>query len=67
MIMPRKGGIEAFQSIKRIRPDIKALFISGYSSDKFTIDEMQHSGSELIFKPVSSSTLLAKVREILDR
>jgi signal transduction histidine kinase len=67
VIMPRKGGIEAFQSIKRIRPDIKALFISGYSSDKFNIDDMQDGGSELIFKPVSSSTLLAKVREILDR
>jgi signal transduction histidine kinase len=67
MIMPRKGGMEAFKEIKIIKPDIKAIFVSGYTADKLYMDRMLRGESELIFKPISPGTLLKKVREILDK
>jgi len=66
IIMPRKNGKDAYEDIKGIEHDIKAVFISGYAMDiiqKFGIEE----GFEFISKPVMPNTLLKKVREALDR
>jgi signal transduction histidine kinase/CheY-like chemotaxis protein len=67
VIMPRKSGIEAFIEIRKICPDIKALFVSGYTSDKLSMASLQIKESDVLFKPVSANVLLRKVREILDR
>jgi CheY-like chemotaxis protein len=66
MVMPRKNGKETYEEIKKIRPDIKVLFVSGYSDvphNKAIVDE----GLDFMSKPVSPKALLGKVREILDR
>jgi len=66
IIMPKKDGKEAYIDIKKIKPDIMALFMSGYAADivrgKGIIDE----GLELLMKPVSPEVLLRKIREMLD-
>ena len=31
--MPKKNGKEAYEEIKKIRPDIEAVFTSGYTAD----------------------------------
>jgi signal transduction histidine kinase len=67
VIMPRKNGKETYDEIRRLKPDIKVLFLSGYAADildkKGVIDE----GLECILKPVSPDKLLNKIREILDK
>jgi signal transduction histidine kinase/CheY-like chemotaxis protein len=67
VIMPRKSGMEAYIEIKKSRPDIRALFISGYSADKLSIGGVNAGEAELMFKPVSPSELLKKIRGVLDR
>jgi two-component system cell cycle sensor histidine kinase/response regulator CckA len=67
VIMPRKNGKDAFEEIRTIRPDIKVLFISGYSADMISTEGILEEGLSFISKPVSPSELLKKVREILDR
>lgn len=67
VIMPNKNGKEAFIEIKKTRPDIKALFTSGYTSDVINnkrgiIDESLN----FLPKPASPNELLRKVREVLD-
>lgn len=66
IIMPKKSGKETYDEIKKIRPDIKVLFSSGYTGDR--LDALSVSKEELNFinKPVSPKQLLRKVREILD-
>ncbi|WAC08256.1 MAG: ATP-binding protein [Thermodesulfobacteriota bacterium] len=65
VIMPKKNGKEAFDGIRKIKPEIKAIFISGYSAE--IIDEQAIlQGLHFIGKPVSPEELLYKVREILD-
>ncbi|TAN44729.1 MAG: response regulator, partial [Nitrospirae bacterium] len=66
IIMPRKNGKDAYEDIKGIKHDIKAVFISGYAMDiiqRFGIEE----GFEFISKPVMPNELLRKVREALDK
>ncbi len=62
LIMPKKNGKEVYEEILKVRPDIKALFISGYSADV----SIREEGINFLSKPISTDELLGKVREILD-
>ncbi len=65
VIMPKKNGKEAYDAIREIKPEIKAVFISGYSAE--IIDEQAIiAGLHFIGKPVSPEELLFKIREVLD-
>ncbi len=66
VIMPTKNGREAYEEIRKIRPDIKALFMSGYSESVIHQNTIIKEGLHFISKPFSQTTLLKKVREILD-
>jgi PAS domain S-box-containing protein len=67
VIMPRKNGKAAYEEIRRIRPGIKALFMSGYSADIISKEGILEKGISFISKPVSPTELLLKVREVLDK
>jgi PAS domain S-box-containing protein len=67
MIMPRKSGKEAYEEIRRIKPGIPVIFVSGYTADKLQIDDLQEEGVEFLSKPISVTVLIQKVRELLDR
>jgi signal transduction histidine kinase len=66
VIMPKKNGKDVYEEIKKIRSDIKALFLSGYTADHIQTKGVLEEGINFIFKPVSVHTLLRKVRESLD-
>ncbi len=67
VIMPKKNGKEVYDEIKKLRPDIKAIFISGYSADIIHNKGILEEGLEFLSKPIFQETLLNKVREVLDR
>ncbi len=67
VIMPRKNGKAAYEEIRRIKPGIKALFMSGYSADMISKEGILEKGLNFISKPVSPTELLQKVREVLDK
>jgi len=64
VVMPKKDAVEAYEEIRAIRPDIKVLFISGYSSDYIDKYGIIQRGLPYISKPVSPHNLLKKIREI---
>lgn len=64
LIMPAKSGRDVYNLIKGIRPDIKSLFMSGYSFD--ILKDQIVKESQFISKPVSPFELLKKIREVLD-
>ena len=66
VVMPNKNGREAYDAIKEMRPDIKALFMSGYSEDSVSKKDLPGKGFKLIVKPVSPAELLKRVGEALD-
>jgi signal transduction histidine kinase/ActR/RegA family two-component response regulator len=59
MIMPQRNGKAAYEEIKKMKHDVKALFMSGYSADTL-------KKGNFLSKPVSPDELLRKIREILD-
>lgn len=67
MIMPNKSGKAAYDEIKQIRPEAKALFSSGYSARIIEQQGELGSNAEFISKPVQPAEFLKKVRELLDR
>ncbi len=65
VMMPKKNGKEAYNEIREIKGDVKAIFISGYSAAATL--EILGTGPEHLAKPVSPQELLAKIREVLDK
>ncbi|MEZ4599249.1 MAG: PAS domain S-box protein [Syntrophotaleaceae bacterium] len=69
VVMPRKNGREMLDEIKKLKPGIQGVFISGY-----TAETMQRKGmldaaleAEMITKPFRQEDLLKKIRDVLDR
>jgi PAS domain S-box-containing protein len=67
IMMPKKNGKEVFENIRELKPQVKALYISGYTSDIVHQKKIVDDGFDVISKPVSSVKLLTKVREILEK
>lgn len=65
-IMPRMNGTAAYKEIKKICPDITALFISGYPEDYLNDKGVEIESFNFILKPFTPGMLLKKVREVLD-
>ena len=65
--MPKKNGKDAYDAIKKIRPGISAIFMSGYSDDAIHKDDLLKEGLDFISKPILPEELLRKVREALDK
>jgi len=66
VIMPRVSGGEALERMRRLRPEVPAIFSSGYSDDAIQARFVLHEGVRLIKKPYAPRTLLAAVRAVLD-
>jgi PAS domain S-box-containing protein len=66
IIMPGKNGKEAYVELKKARPDVRAIFMSGYTGDILMRKGIGDEGVPMISKPIAIETLLRQVREILD-
>ena len=67
VIMPKKDGKCAYEEIRKIRPDIKVLFMSGYTKDIVITKGVLEDEVFFIAKPFKPQELLLLIREILDR
>ena len=65
VVMPGISGRELAQRISKVRPDIKILYMSGYTDQAVVQHGILESGSVLLQKPFTMATLAAKLREIL--
>jgi CheY-like chemotaxis protein len=66
MLMPRMGGAELARRLSALQPETPILFMSGYPEDAI-VNALYAHPAVLLLKPFSASTLLAKVRELLER
>lgn len=67
VIMPRKNGWEVYDTIRKIRPGIRVIFMSGYTADVFARRMIPEEGMNLMNKPIPPGDLLRTVRQELDR
>ncbi|HKC24419.1 MAG TPA: ATP-binding protein, partial [Thermoanaerobaculia bacterium] len=65
VILPGEGGASVARELKRSRPQVKVLFMSGYTDDQIASHGVLEPGVALLEKPFTSRALLRKVREVL--
>jgi signal transduction histidine kinase/response regulator RpfG family c-di-GMP phosphodiesterase len=66
VVMPEMGGRVFAEHLVRARPDIKILYMSGYTDDAIDNHGTLKPGTHLITKPFSLTDLRRKVRDVLD-
>lgn len=66
VIMPGISGKALAEALAHIRPDLKRLFMSGYTDEAIVQHGVLDSGMAFLQKPFSPMTLAAKVRSSLD-
>ncbi len=66
VIMPETNGKELAKNIISLYPEIRCLFMSGYTDDIIAHQSVLDKGVNFIQKPFSGQALAAKVREMLD-
>jgi PAS domain S-box-containing protein len=66
VIMPRMNGKLLYEEIRKVRPDMKVLFMSGYTKDIIVERGIIDDEYCVVTKPVTSRKLLTRIREILD-
>jgi DNA-binding response OmpR family regulator len=66
VIMPGMNGRELAQRISEIRPNVKILYMSGYTENVIGHNGTLDAGVRLLQKPFTLRDLKSRVREVLD-
>jgi two-component system cell cycle sensor histidine kinase/response regulator CckA len=66
VIMPGMNGRALSRQVLQLRPQIKVIFMSGYTEQIIAADGVLEPGMAFIQKPYTTETLSCKVREVLD-
>jgi DNA-binding response OmpR family regulator len=66
VVMPGMGGRELAQNITTSHPEMKVLFVSGYTEDAIHHHGVLDEGIIFLQKPFTLQALASKVRAVLD-
>ena len=66
VVMPRMSGRELAERLRQARPEVKVIFMSGYTDDVLVRTGALSPGMSFLQKPLRPDALAAKVREALD-
>ncbi len=66
VIMPEMSGPELVRRMAPVRPEMRVLYVSGYTDEALVHHHVTESGSEFLQKPFLPDVLARKVREVLD-
>jgi CheY-like chemotaxis protein len=67
VVMPGMNGRELSRRARQVRPDLKVLFMSGYSRNAVVHQGRVDMDVQLIQKPVSVHALASRIRDMLDQ
>jgi len=65
VVMPGANGRVLSQELVRLKPELKVLFMTGYSRDAIVHDGRLDTGVDLIQKPITQRSLADRVRRLL--
>ncbi len=65
VVMPKMNGRELHRRLSSRIPDLKVVYMSGYTENVIADQGMLHEGVDFIQKPFAVRTLLQKVRQVL--
>jgi DNA-binding response OmpR family regulator len=67
VVMPQMSGRQLAVRLAALRPEMRVLYVSGYTDDAILQHGILEEGIDFLPKPYSPDQLAARVREILDR
>ncbi len=65
LVMPRMNGAELAETLARMQPGLKVLFMTGHTEDAQVQERLVEGDVELIHKPFTGETLLGHLRRLL--
>jgi PAS domain S-box-containing protein len=67
VVMPEMNGPELSSRLQQLRPEMKVLYMSGYTDNAIVLQRMADEARNFIQKPFVPDALVRRVREILDQ
>ena len=67
VVMPRMGGRKVAEHLVTVHPDVKVLYVSGYTDDTVVRHGILEGQVAFLQKPFSPASLVLTVRKVLDK
>ena len=65
MKLRRMTGVEVLEEMKKLRPDIRVIMLTGYPTLETARESLRLGANEYCVKPIDKDELESKVREVL--
>jgi len=67
VVMPGLSGSETYSQMATIRPNLRVVFTTGYTSEAASLTTMIAKGAAFLQKPYGHRSIGLKIRDVLDR
>jgi CheY-like chemotaxis protein len=67
VVMPGMSGRELAEQLRALRPEIRTVYMSGYTDDAVVLHGVLAEDMAFLQKPFTAAELAGRVREVLDR